>query len=120
VVSIATFGIGALLLLGLGRIASAAVLQARADAAADATALAAADALALGREAAGAIDAARATAADNAAELIECRCSGLVAEVVVAVHAPDGLLAAFGPARSRARAEVEPAAMFDPADHGNT
>ena len=119
-VSIATFGVGVVLMLGLGRIAGATVLQARADAAADAAALAAADALALGRGAAGAIDAARTTAADNGAELVECGCAGLSAEVVVAVDPPDGPLAAFGPAKSRARAEVDRAATFDPDGLGNT
>lgn len=112
VVSLATFGIGVLLLLGLGRVAAATVMQARADAAADAAALAAADALALGRGESGAIDAARAMAAENDAELVECECVGLAAEVVVAVDPPDGPLEAFGPARSRARAEIDPGATL--------
>lgn len=114
VVSLATFGIGVVLILGLGRVAAAAVLQARADAAADASALAAADSLALGRGSAAALQAADATAAANGAELLTCECSGLAAEVVVELGRPGGPLAAFGPARSRARAEVHPSALPDP------
>ncbi len=112
VVSLATFGIGVVLILGLGRVAAAAVLQARADAAADASALAAADALALGRGSTGAAQAAEATAVANGAEVVACDCAGLSAEVVVEVQPPGGPLAAFGPARSRARAEIDPAALL--------
>ena len=112
VLSVATVGIGVLLILGLGRIAGAMVMQARADAAADAAALAAADALALGRGAPAAAEAARATAADNGAVLVECECDGLSAEVIVSVTPPAGPLGAFGPARSRARAEIDPTALI--------
>ncbi len=111
--SIAIFGIGVVLILALGRIAAATVMQARAAAAADAAALAAADALALGRGGGAAVEAAREMAAANGGEMQECDCSGLSAEVVVSVAAPPGPMAVFGPATSRARAEVDPSPLLD-------
>src|SRR5204863_1961434 len=58
ILMIAAAGMAVVLCLGLGRVGGAAVLQARADTAADSAALAAADALALGRGPSGAAAAA--------------------------------------------------------------
>jgi hypothetical protein len=86
-----------MLCLGVGRVGGAAVLQARAETAADAAALAGADALALGHGSAEAIRAARATASLNRAVLVSCACAGDAAEVVVQI----------GRAHGRARAVVD-------------
>jgi secretion/DNA translocation related TadE-like protein len=90
--------------LGIGRVGRAATTRARADRAADAAALAAADALALGKGS----DAARAdaatTASANGARLVECECDGTAAEVRVVVEP--------GHVTGRARAEVDLGAMF--------
>lgn len=88
---------------GGARLGAALVLRARAETAADAAALAAADALALGRGAAASSEAARVAADDNGAVLLECRCRGEVAQVLVRTVA-----GVFGrTARARARAEVD-------------
>jgi secretion/DNA translocation related TadE-like protein len=96
--------IGIALTLGAARLGSALVARARADAAADAAALAAADMLALGRGDGAAVAAARETASANGASLVRCDCAGRLADVEVTVPAA-GLLAA--PAHGRARAEVK-------------
>ena len=75
--------------------------------AADAAALAAADALALGSGEAGAQSAARDTAVSNNARLVSCACSGTIAEVVVEVDVP-GLGVLGSVARGRAKAEIRP------------
>jgi secretion/DNA translocation related TadE-like protein len=95
--------IGLALTAGAGRLGSALVARARADSAADAAALAAADMLALGRGAGAAVAAARDTAAANGGMLVRCECAGDDALVVVEVPA-SGILAP--PAQGRARAEV--------------
>ena len=95
--------LGLALTAGAGRLGSALVARARADAAADAAAIAAADMLALGRGADVAATAAAETAAANGGTLVRCECAGRDAFVVVEVPA-SGILAP--PARSRARAEV--------------
>ena len=97
ILMLAAAGIAVVLCLGLGRVGGAAVLQARADTAADAAALAAADALALGRGSSGAAGAARAAASLNRARLGSCSCAGVAAEVVVQI----------GRAHGRARAVVD-------------
>jgi hypothetical protein len=97
ILMLAAAGIAVLLCLGLGRVGGAAVLQARADTAADAAALAAADALALDRGPSGAAAAARTAAALNRARLVSCSCAGAAAEVVVQI----------GRAHGRARAVVD-------------
>jgi secretion/DNA translocation related TadE-like protein len=94
---LAAAGIAVVLCLGVGRVGGAAVLQARADTAADAAALAAADALALGRGSSGAASAARAAASLNRARLVSCSCDDAAAEVVVQI----------GRAHGRARAVVD-------------
>jgi hypothetical protein len=85
-----------LLGLALARLDTAAADKARANTAADAAALAAADQLALGHASADAWRAARRTAADNGGELLSCNCAG--PDVIVSV--------AWADARSRARAVV--------------
>lgn len=86
-----------MVLVGLGRSGAAAVRSARAETAADAAALAAADALASGRSPADARADAAAAAADDGAALRSCECTGRHAEVVVSV----------GDATGRSRAEID-------------
>jgi len=94
---LAAVGISVVLCLGIARVGGAAVLQARADTAADAAALAGADTLALGRGSSAAVRAARAAASLNHARLVSCSCAGAAAEVVVQL----------GRAHGRARAVVD-------------
>jgi Flp pilus assembly protein TadG len=101
VIAVAGIALAMVLCLGLARVGGALLLKARADTAADAAALAAADSLALGRSDSDAYVAARGAAADNDARLLECVCSGGVAEVSVEV------VGAAGRARVHARAEVD-------------
>ena len=83
VIAVAGVGLALILCLGVARVGSAVVLKARADNAADAAALAGADALALGHSASVATHDARVAASENGARLLECACSGDVAEVTV-------------------------------------
>ena len=87
---LATVGIAVVLCLGIGRVGGAAVLQARAETAADAAALAGADALALGGGSSDAVRAARAVATLNRARLVSCSCAGEAAEVVVQIGSAHG------------------------------
>jgi secretion/DNA translocation related TadE-like protein len=107
VVALGVLVLALALTLGAARLGAALVGRARAESAADAAALAAADALALGRGSTEARDAAATTAARNGARVVECTCAGEAAEVVVEVDVP-GLSLVAGPARARARAEVSP------------
>ncbi|HZQ79481.1 MAG TPA: Rv3654c family TadE-like protein [Acidimicrobiia bacterium] len=95
------------LVLGLGRVATAVVTAARAQTAADAAALAAAGELAAGRTAGDAERTASLTAAANGARLLRCDCGGPAVTVHVSVILPfprpvSGLL------RAAARAELHP------------
>ena len=104
---VATFGLvlvvlTGLVLIGLGRAGAAAARSARADTAADAAALAAADALARREGTPAARAAAEEAAADNGGTLERCDCADAHAEVVVRV----------GDARGRARAEVDGCAVL--------
>jgi secretion/DNA translocation related TadE-like protein len=117
VLMVAVVVIGLVLSLGAARLGGALVGRARADTAADAAALAAADALALGRGEADARLAARDIAASNHARLVSCACSGTTAEVVVEVDVP-GLGVLGSVARARAKAEVRPACVVDLAECG--
>jgi secretion/DNA translocation related TadE-like protein len=101
VFAMAAVALAVVLMTGVGRVGAAATQRARADNAADAAALAAADALALGRGPHQAAADAAQTASANGARLVTCACDGDAAEVVVIV----------GPKRTvgRARAEVDPA-----------
>jgi secretion/DNA translocation related TadE-like protein len=112
VVMLAVLVIGLVLTTGAARLGGALVARARAETAADAAALAAADRLALGGSAAASRTAAAQTAASNDARLVSCRCAGTSAAVVVELDLPGwgGLL---GPARGRARAEVRPECVVD-------
>ena len=101
VIALSGVGLALVLCLGVARVGSAAVLQSRADNAADAAALAGADALALGDTSRAAADAARSAASDNGALLVTCSCSGDVAEVAVE------MVGAVGRAHGHARAEVD-------------
>jgi secretion/DNA translocation related TadE-like protein len=88
--------IAMLLSFAVARLGGAVVEKSRANTAADAAALAAADRLARGDSAAEACRAARAAAVDNAGRLLSCRCVAASVEVIVE----------RGAARSRARAAV--------------
>ena len=107
ILMVAVVVIGLVLSLGAARLGGAIVGRARADTAADASALAAADALALGDGPGAAHEAARATAASNDAHLVSCICAGTSAEVVVEVDVP-GLGTLGAVARGRAKAQVRP------------
>lgn len=102
VLMIGVVAIGLSLTAGAARLGGAIVARARADTAADAAALAAADMVALGRGSGAAERAARETASANDGRLERCDCNGPVVEVEVAVVAP-GLGAT---AHAEARAEV--------------
>jgi hypothetical protein len=84
-----------------GRMGVAAIASARADTAADASALAAADMLALGHGPQVAAAAARSTARSNGAHLEDCSCNGRVVTVQVRVS-----VAGLADARAKARAEI--------------
>ena len=109
---LAVLVIGLVLAMGAARLGGALIGRARAESAADAAALAAADRLALGDGSAAARTAAGATASSNDARLVSCDCSGTTAEVVVEVDVP-AWGALFGPARGRAKAEVRPECVVD-------
>jgi secretion/DNA translocation related TadE-like protein len=112
VLMIAVLVVGLVLATGAARLGGALVGRARAETAADAAALAAADRLALGDGASAARAAAAETAASNHARLVSCDCEGTTAEVVVEVDLP-AWGALVGPARGRARAEVRPECVVD-------
>ena len=103
---LAVLVVGLLLTLGAGRLGGALVGRARAESAADAAALAAADRLALG----GGRRRGRRTrtAASNHAQLVSCDCAGTSAAVVVELD-----LGVFGSRAGRARAEVDPRCVLD-------
>lgn len=112
IIMLAVLVFGLLCTVGAARLGGALVGRARAESAADAAALAAADRLASGDGAASARSAATRTAASNDARLVSCVCSGTSAAVVVEVDVPSWL-ALFGPARGRAKAEVRPECVID-------
>ena len=101
IIAVAGVALACMLCLGVARVGGAVVLKSRADTAADAAALAAADALALGHSGDDARSAAGAAAADNGARLVSCSCADDVAEVTVE------LAGAVGHAFGHARAEVD-------------
>jgi hypothetical protein len=94
---LAAVGLALVFCIGIARVGNAALLQSRADTAADAAALAGADVLAVGGSAEAAIRAARAAAASDRARLVSCSCEGAAAEVVVMI----------GRAHGHARADVD-------------
>ena len=97
---------------GATRLGIALVGRARAENAADAAALAAADMIALGRAPDTATDAAQRTAAANGARLVSCDCRGSAATVVVEVDV-SGVGVPGAVARGRARAEVRPECVVE-------
>jgi secretion/DNA translocation related TadE-like protein len=104
VVTTGAVALAVVLMIGIARVGSAAVVRARADSAADAAALAAADALASGKSSGDAMADAADTARANGARLVSCDCAGTAAEVVV--------VADPGAVKGRARAEVDVGKMF--------
>jgi secretion/DNA translocation related TadE-like protein len=101
IIALAGIVLAFVLCVGVARVGAAVVLQSRADTAADAAALAGADALALGGSARAATQAAEAAASDNGARLVECSCAGAVAEVIVEIDRE------IGRAHGHARADVD-------------
>jgi secretion/DNA translocation related TadE-like protein len=98
IIMLGVLAVALVLCAALARLGGAAVSAARAQTAADAAALAAADQLALGHGATAARRTADAAAHENGARLVSCRCSGVAAEVEIEIT---------GRARARARAEVD-------------
>jgi len=110
IVVIGVFVLGMALMLGATRLGVAMLARARAETAADAAALAAADTLALGGDARAAADQAAAIAEANGARLVACDCSGRLATATVEVDVP--VLGRI--ARARSRAEVTGTVLPDP------
>ena len=97
VLVIAVMVVAVLLCTAVARLGGAVASKSRANNAADAAALAGADALALGMTSSAAVAAAQAAASDNGAQLVSCTCRDGSAEVVVVL----------GRAHGRARAVVD-------------
>jgi len=97
----------AVLVLGLGRLATGVVAVSRAHTAADAAALAAAGEIAAGRTEGDAERTASVTAAANGARLVRCECAGPAVSVVVSVALPSSRPVS-GLVRAAARAELHP------------
>ena len=110
IVVVGVFVLEMALMLGATRLGVAMLARARAETAADAAALAAADTLALGGDAAAANDQAVAVAEANGARLVGCDCSGRFATATVEVDVP--VLGRI--ARARSRAEVTGTVLPDP------
>lgn len=104
IIVIAVLLVGVAVAIAAARAGVVLIGQARAETAADAAALAAADTLALGRR--GPEAAARDAALRNGARLVSCDCGGTHAEVVVEIRLRG---ATASKVRGRARAEVRPA-----------
>src|SRR5262249_53301205 len=115
VVMLAIVVAGLVLAMGAARLGGALIGRARAESAADAAALAAADRLALGGGAGAARAAADPPAPPNGAPPVSCDCAGTTASVIVEVDLPS-LGALFGPARGRAKAEVRPECILEVAE----
>jgi len=99
--------LAAVLVLGLGRLATGVLAVSRAHTAADAAALAAAGELAAGRTERDAERTASLTAAANGARLLHCECAGPAVVVHVSVALPSSGPAS-GLVRAAARAELHP------------
>jgi hypothetical protein len=97
----------AVLVLGLGRLASGILAVSRAQTAADAAALAAAGELVAGRTAGAAERTASLTAAANGARLLRCDCAGPAVTVHVSVTLSFSRPVS-GLVRAAARAELHP------------
>ena len=94
--------VGILLCTTVARLGGAAVEKSRANNAADASALAAADRLALGQSAAEACAVARQTAIDNGARLLTCHSGAGPSETLAAAVTLE-----IGAAHAQSRAEVD-------------
>lgn len=105
VIMLAVFVVGAFLALGVARVGVAADARARAETAADAAALAAADMIVLGRGPSAALEAALETAAANGAKLVSCDCRGPETLAEVAVDLP-AWVGAGESLSARAKAEI--------------
>jgi hypothetical protein len=101
---VAVVFLAGMLAMGAARLGHAAATKARAETAADAAALAAADTLALGRTGSAAADAARDAAAENGARLESCTCGQNHASVVVRLE----------DATARAAAAVDESCRYRP------
>jgi secretion/DNA translocation related TadE-like protein len=101
--------VGMLLCTAVARLGSATAEKSRANNAADASALAAADRLALGQSPAEACSVARRTAADNGARLLTCHGGAAAAETMAAEVTLE-----IGDAHAKARAEVDANAAVAP------
>ncbi|MDQ1502244.1 MAG: hypothetical protein QOI86_5584 [Actinomycetota bacterium] len=99
--------VAAVLVTGLGRVATGILAVSRAQTAADAAALAAAGELVAGRTAGDAERTASLTAAANGARLLRCECGGPAVIVHVSVALPSSGPAS-GLVRAAARAELHP------------
>ena len=95
------------LLTGVNRLAAGVLATSRAEAAADAAALAAAGELAAGRTEGAAERTASLTAAANGARLLRCECAGPAVTVDVSVTLPYARLVS-GLVKAAARAELHP------------
>jgi secretion/DNA translocation related TadE-like protein len=101
--------VGMLLCTAVARLGGATALKSRANNAADASALAAADRLALGQSPAEACSVARQTATDNGARLLTCHGDAATTETIAAEVTLE-----IGDAHATARAEVDPVASSVP------
>jgi secretion/DNA translocation related TadE-like protein len=97
--------VAVVLTLAIGSLGGAVVLAGRAEAAADAAALAAADSVARGRRASACTDA-RLVAEIDGAELVECDLEVDAAEVLVQLTGDDPTVAGHR-VRARSRAEID-------------
>ena len=104
----------ALVCTAVARLGSGVVEKSRANNAADAAALAAADGLALGHSPARACVIARETAIDNGARLLACRCRVSPTRMTEAE-----VTVAMDEARAQARAVVDAAELVQPANTAN-
>lgn len=107
VLVIAVMVVAFLLCTTVARLGRGVAEKSRANNAADAAALAAADGLASGAPPADACAAARQTAADNGARLLTCRCRALSAERGSTGSDAAEVTVAMGDARAWARAQVD-------------
>lgn len=109
VVVLGVFVVGMVMVMGAAHVGAALLGRARAQTAADAAALAAADAIALGKSTDQARRDAAATAAENGARLASCRCSGPRVLVAVELAVPVVGRVALVRAAAEVRGRVLPA-----------
>ncbi len=107
VLVIAVMVVAFLLCTSVAQLGSGVAEKSRANNAADAAALAAADGLASGAPPADACAAARQTAADNGARMLSCRCRASSAETGSTGSGAAEVTVAMGDARAWARAQVD-------------